>query len=254
MLFRNSSQANMPKQTTSPLIGITTSRISSRYGYPTISLPEAYTQAVQRAGGVPILIPLSLDPAALQTILFTLDGVLFSGGGDIHPHRYGAPVHPLVDSVDEDRDEVELTLVSLVLERKLPFLGICRGLQLINVALGGSLYEDLGTQYPGSLEHDCFLTYGRDYLAHPVRVESGSQLSEILQSDNVQVNSLHHQGVRVLAPGLRCTAQAPDGVIEAFELPDYLFGLAVQWHPEWLPGNMAMRGLFEAFIETATHH
>jgi gamma-glutamyl-gamma-aminobutyrate hydrolase PuuD len=119
------------------------------------------------------------------------------------------------------------------------------------VALGGSLYEDLLDQYPNSLKHDRFPEKARDYLAHSVSIDENSQLAEILGTQEVQVNSLHHQGIRKAAPDLRSTAHAPDGVIEAVEAPEHPFGLAVQWHPEWLQAHLVMRSLFERFVQAA---
>jgi putative glutamine amidotransferase len=237
---------------TSPLIGITTYRILSRYGYPVIGVTEAYNQALSRAGAHPVLVPLGLPDDSLQGLLARLDGILFSGGGDVHPQRYGAQPHPLVDSVDEDRDRVEITLIQEVMARGIPFLGICRGLQVINVALGGSLYEDLLDQHPNALKHDRFPGEARDFLAHPVTINRDSQLLDILGSAEIEVNSLHHQGIRRLSPKLRATAHAPDGVIEAVEAPAHPFGLAVQWHPEWLQAHLAMRALFEKFVQAAS--
>lgn len=236
---------------TRPLIGITTYRSLSRYSYPVISLTEAYVQALSLAGADPLLVPPGLPDKGMGSLLARLDGILFSGGGDIHPRFYGSQPHPLVTEVDEDRDRVEIALVRQAMQRGTPFLGICRGLQVINVALGGSLYEDLLDQYPNSLKHDRFPEKERDYLAHSVSIDENSQLAEILGTQEVQVNSLHHQGIRKAAPGLRSTAHAPDGVIEAVEAPEHPFGLAVQWHPEWLQAHLVMRSLFERFVQAA---
>ena len=236
---------------TTAWIGITTSRGHSDAGYPIFTLPEAYVDALQQAGAAPVMIPLGLPEEQLSGLLSRVDGVLFSGGGDVHPERYGSAPHPLVDFVDEDRDRVEVLLVNHALQQSLPILGICRGLQLINVALGGTLYEDLGDQLPGSIHHDYSEEHKRDYLAHPVRLEPGSLLAEVLGCSSIQVNSLHHQGIRQLAAGLRTSASAPDGVVEGVELPGYPFGLAVQWHPEWLLAYPPMRRLFNAFVDAA---
>jgi putative glutamine amidotransferase len=236
-----------------PLIGITTFRSLSRNNFPTIGVNEAYVQAVWQAGGTPVLIPLGLPEERLGEMLTHLDGILFTGGGDVHPERYGEQPHPLVNSVDEDRDRVEITLFHAAYERKIPFLGICRGLQVINVALGGSLYEDLLTQHPNSLKHDRFPAEAPDYLAHPVEVERGTRLANILGANRVDVNSMHHQSIRHLAAGLRAIAHAPDGVIEAIQVEDYPFGVAVQWHPEWLQAHLAMRALFSEFVRATSH-
>jgi putative glutamine amidotransferase len=232
------------------LIGITTSRRPSPTGIPLITTPEAYVQAVSQAGGTPVLIPLGLPEEALRDVLIPLAGVLFSGGGDIDPQFFGAQMHPKVASVDGDRDRVEMTLVHQAVNIGMPFLGICRGIQVINVALGGSLYTHITDQLPGALEHQ-ESSKPRDEFVHAVEIQPESRLMEILGSSPQQVNTIHHQGIRQLAPGLVATAHAPDGLIEACELPDHPFGLAVQWHPEWLTAHAPTRALFTAFIQAA---
>lgn len=234
-----------------PLIGITTYRTKNRYGYPQICVNEAYITSLTNSGAVPTLIPLGLSEENMRSLLDRLDGVLFSGGGDIQPERYGSQPHPLVDNVDPDRDRVELFIFDQVVQRQKPFLGICRGLQLINVALGGTLYEDISDQRPDSLSHQNPDTLPRDTLSHPVSVLEDSLLHQILDQRDPPVNSLHHQGIRRLASPLKPTAYAPDGIIEAFEIPDYPFGLAVQWHPEWLQEHAAMQRLFRSFVQAA---
>lgn len=231
-----------------PLIGITTFRTLSRNNFPTIGVNEAYVQAVSQAGGTPVLIPLGLPEPTLVELMPHLDGIIFTGGGDVHPARYGNQPHPLVNSVDEDRDRVEIALFRAAYDRRMPFLGICRGLQLVNVALGGSLYEDLLAQNPQSIKHDFFSDKPPDYLAHPITVEQDTRLAGILGATSLEVNSLHHQGIRRLAAGLRAIAHAPDGLIEAVQVNDYPFGLAVQWHPEWMQAHLAMRAVFSKFV------
>ena len=235
----------------SPLIGITTSRIYNRYGFYQIGITEAYIKAVSRAGATPLLIPLGLPDEAYLALLEHLDGVLFTGGGDVQPERYGAEPNTLVRETDPDRDRVEISLLQDCLPGRKPFLGICRGLQLINVAMGGSLYEDLQVQYPGAQRHQYFPEKPRSYPAHRVQINSESHLASVLGTTQTEVNSLHHQGIRQLAESLSASAYAPDGLIEAFELPDYPFGLAVQWHPEWMEEHEAMQALFQAFVKAA---
>jgi putative glutamine amidotransferase len=234
-----------------PLIGVTTSRVTNRKGFPNLMLMEAYSQAVSQAGAAPVMIPLGVPTETLQAILARLDGVLFTGGGDVRPQVYGSQDHPKVSWIDDDRDRIELDLFRLLLAAGKPFLGICRGIQLINVALGGTLYEDILDQRPGALKHDRSRN-ARNYLAHAVELTETSRLSCILGDNQVKVNSLHHQGIRELAPGLIVSAYAPDGLIEAFEMSDYSFGMAVQWHPEWLQEHPPMRNLFQAFAQAAT--
>jgi putative glutamine amidotransferase len=156
-----------------------------------------------------------------------------------------------VEGVDADRDETEIEIARSIARSSTPFLGICRGAQVVNIALGGTIYEHIPDQLPEALEHATPDGKPRGYLAHPVRIEAGSTLEGILGASSAQVNSLHHQSIRQVASGLRLTATAPDGVIEAVELPGHPFGVAVQWHPEWLQEHAAMRALFEAFVQAA---
>jgi len=178
-----------------------------------------------------------------------LDGILFTGGYDIDPRQYGNQPHPRVEGVDEDRDRMEVYLVREVIRSPKPFLGICRGLQVINVAMGGSLYEHLPDQFHGGITHDNHHRV-RGFLAHSVSVKPNTRLSQIISSNQVLVNSLHHQGICRIAPELHPTAHAPDGLIEAFEIPGHPFGLAVQWHPEELQEFEVMRILFQTFIHS----
>jgi putative glutamine amidotransferase len=218
-----------------------------------ISMTEAYTQSVSHAGGCPVLVPLGLPDGQLKDIIGRVDGILFTGGGDIHPALYGSAAHSQVAEVDEDRDRVEIELFREAVANRIPFLGICRGLQVINTALGSTLYEDLLNQRPNTSNHDFFNGYPRDYLAHSVQLTPSSQLPRILSTSSLEVNSLHHQGIRELATGLEATAHAMDGVIEAIEPKDYSFGLAVQWHPEWLQAHIHMRALFQAFVQATAN-
>jgi putative glutamine amidotransferase len=236
---------------TQPMIGVTTYRDLTNQGYPRFSASEAYTTSLARAGAIPILIPLGLPQADILALLDRLDGLLFSGGGDIDPRAYGHPPHPLVKETDLDRDQLEFELLKATIQKGTPFLGICRGLQVVNVALGGTLYEDIREQEPHPIEHAYYPDYRREFLAHPVRVEPESHLAGILAGAEFQVNSLHHQGICQLAPGLSPTAHAPDGLVEAFELPDYPYGLAVQWHPENLQDQPSMRALFRSLVEAS---
>jgi putative glutamine amidotransferase len=234
-----------------PLIGLTTSRQINTHNYPVLYTAEAYVQAITEAGACPVLIPLGLPEATLRDMLTGLDGVVLTGGGDVHPKYYHADENPLIDSIDEDRDRVEIQILQDAMQQSIPFLGICRGLQVINVALGGNLYADISEQRPQSLRHNCFPEKPRHHLAHTVEIRGESHLGHILKTPLIQVNSMHHQGIEILAPGLKATAYAPDGLIEAFEIPGYPFGLAVQWHPEWLREHAEMRALFQAFVSAA---
>ncbi|MCL4559752.1 MAG: gamma-glutamyl-gamma-aminobutyrate hydrolase family protein [Chloroflexi bacterium] len=234
-----------------PIIGITTSRTPNPAGNSTISTMEAYVTAVLRAGGTPVLLPVGLSEGHLAGILPHLDAVLFTGGGDIDPALFQGEPHPRVGETDHDRDRLEVELAHRVFDSGLPFLGICRGIQMVNVALGGSLYTDLADQHPAHRKHDFYPNIPRDYLAHEVDVVEGSRLAQIVGAKSLQVNSLHHQGIKRLAGGLVVDATSTDGVIEAVELPGHPFGLAVQWHPEWLPELDKMQALFRALVEAA---
>ena len=234
-----------------PVIGITTRKDLTPSGLPAIMLQQAYTNAIIQAGGAPVLIPSDLPEAGWREVCRRLDGMLFTGGGDIAVEHFNGEPHPRVGGVDEARDAIELGLVRSVVDGRKPFLGICRGLQAANVALGGTLYTDIQDQLPGALRHDytdADIMKERTHLVHPVRVEQGSQVGEIIGQPILQVNSLHHQGIKALAPGLKAVAHAPDGLIEAIELPGHPFGIAVQWHPEWLTDQEPMQRLFRSFV------
>jgi putative glutamine amidotransferase len=241
---------------TQPLIGITTYRSASTSpAIPTIGSPESYLQAVRAAGGIPVLIPVVLSNDELDELLARLDGVLFPGGGDIDPALFQGQPHSEVYGIDADRDRIELHLTRRVVAVQKPFFGICRGIQVINVAMGGSLYTHIADQYRGALRHDWYPKFPREYLAHLVRVEAGSHLATVLGQTAIETNSLHHQGVALVAPGFKPVAWAPDGLIEAIELPDHPFGLGIQWHPENMQAYSEMRALFQEFIRAAeTYH
>jgi len=232
-----------------PLIGLTTTRMPNPSGRPAFGLNQPYVDAITNAGGIPILLSLDLSNDDVDMLLPRLDGVLLTGGYDIDPRQYGNQPHPMVEGIDADRDRVEVHMTHRMIQMQKPFFGICRGCQVINVAMGGSLYEHLPEQLAGEISHDRH-DKPRNYLAHTVNVEPDSQLMKIMTNHQNQVNSLHHQGVRRLAQELWGTALAPDGLVEAFELPGHPFGLAVQWHPEELKEHAGMRKLFRVFVQS----
>jgi putative glutamine amidotransferase len=234
-----------------PLIGLTTYRNLSEQGYPGFSVSEAYTESLVKAGACPVLIPTSLTGDITPDLLNKLDGVLFTGGGDIDPDLYGQAPHPLAGEIDADRDRQEIQLISQVIEKGLPFFGICRGLQIINVALGGDLYVDILDQHPNAIKHDYYPDYPREYLAHDIQIDHSSFLGAVFSENRMAVNSLHHQGVRNLAPNLKGAAFSPDGIVEALEMLDYPSGIAVQWHPENLQEYEPMQTLFRYFVASA---
>jgi putative glutamine amidotransferase len=240
-----------------PVIGIATQTQEAIPGQLSRvwSMGQKYGRVLASSGGLPWFIPLLPgDESTLRDIYERLDGVFLTGGVDVDPSGYGETCLPCCQETDPDRDWTETRLVRWAHEEGKPLLGICRGIQMINVALGGSLYQDLREQLPRSIRHDYFSTSGefsRDYLAHSVRIESDSRLSRLLGAGEVPINSMHHQGICRLAPGLRPTAFAPDGLIEGFEGKTGRFLLGVQWHPEELvDSSEPMRRLFTAFIES----
>jgi putative glutamine amidotransferase len=233
-----------------PLIGITTNQSTNIHGHPTVMLMQSYIRAVIQAGGVPVLIPSMIHDDGWDALYARLDGVLFSGGGDIAVGRFSGEPHPRVDDVDLERDSVELNMIHAAALDGKPFLGICRGAQLVNVGLGGTLYTHIQDQVPNSLDH-AYPGNMRTVLVHEVKIEDGTRIAEVLGEPIVQVNSLHHQGLKDISPSLRVAGHAPDGLVEAVELPDHPFGIAVQWHPEWLTDQESTRNLFRKFVEAA---
>ena len=233
-----------------PIIGITSSQVHNSYGQPVVQLAQAYVDAIAQAGGVPVIIPSSLAQAGWEALYARLDGILFSGGGDIAVERFSGKPHPRVDDVEPDRDAVELNLLHAAAAGGKPFLGICRGCQLVNVALGGTLYTHLPDQLPGALDHS-YPGNRRKVLVHEVQVEEGTLAASVLDQPIVRVNSHHHQGLKDIAPDLRVSGRAPDGLVELVELPGPPFGLAVQWHPEWLTDQEPTQKLFRKFVQAA---
>ncbi len=236
-----------------PLIGIPChSGFREGTGRPIYCNNRAYVHAVQHAGGVPILIPILSDLSELDTLLPRLDGLLLPGGGDVDPGRYGEDPHPLLMLTEPEVDTLEFALTQWALQEDIPTLGICRGIQVLNVALGGSLYQDLPDQYPGSLRH-MNATLPRTQIVHSVHVEPGSRMAEILGTQEVWVNSLHHQAIKVPGKGVRITGQAKDGVAELLEVPGHRFMLGVQCHPEEIyTHEPALARLFSAFVKAAS--
>lgn len=196
------------------------------------SIGPDYIDALCRAGGAPVILTFTDSEQALDDTLARMDGVVFSGGGDIAPARYGEQTLPCCGEITEARDRFEALLLRCAMRRRLPILGICRGLQAINVFLGGTLYQDIPEQYSRQLLHSRS-DIGRDY-AHDMSLVSGTLLYSIYQADHIQVNSRHHQAVKALSPALKANAISPDGLIEGAEAADGSALLCVQWHPESL--------------------
>jgi putative glutamine amidotransferase len=239
-----------------PLIGVPChagiSTETNRPKRPIVYNNRSYIHAVERAGGVPILIPILDDLSGLEALLPRLDGLLLSGGIDVDPRHYQEEAHPLLGETNPQLDELELALARWALQEDMPTLGICRGMQILNVALGGNLYQDLSAQYPGSLRHPNW-DMPRNKIIHSVRIERNSRLAKILGTHEIQVNSLHHQAAKDLGSIVKITGYAEDGVAELLEVPEHRYMLAAQCHPEELyEDNPAWKGLFESFIQAST--
>lgn len=245
----------MPRR---PVIGIATQSLPAVAGErpPCWIMGQRYVDVLRGVGAVPWIIPLlPHDPDTMGEIFSRLDGVFLTGGVDVDPSRYGEPKHPLCGATDPDRDTVEIMLLKHAIERDLPVLAVCRGLQVLNVACGGTLYQDVATQVPAAMKHDFFPTPSnpsRAYLAHEVTLSPGSRLGGILGDSVVPVNSMHHQAIKDLAPNLLANAFAPDGIIEGVEGKDGKFLVAVQWHPEELADSQpGMHRIFTEFLAAA---
>jgi len=236
----------------SPIVGITCIQVRTkdRHTPPRLGQNRSYIEAISRAGAAPVLIPHLGNQSLLRTLYRQLDGLLLPGGEDIAPSHYGETATEKLGPVDADRDKTEFTLVRWAMDDNLPFLAICRGLQVLNVALGGSLYQDIQAQIPGAEKHDSPPGQRRDYLAHPVSISPQSQLARILGATSLLTNSLHHQSLKEIAPGLSVVGRAPDQVVEAVEASEHPFAVGVQWHPEELVGNGDhAQKLFAAFVQ-----
>ena len=213
-----------------------------------LTLNQDYVEAVLRAGGTPVLFPMTEDPAGIAALLDRVDGLLLSGGGDIVPARYGEEKLPCCGECSEIRDAMEYPACLEALRRRMPVLAICRGLQVLSCVLGGTLYQDLAEQFGSALAHPQYDT-PRDPV-HQVDVRAGTLLSSVVGEGALPVNSRHHQGIRELGKGLRISAVSPDGLIEGIEMPDLPFVLGVQWHPESLSDRYPLhQKIFDAFAE-----
>ncbi len=221
---------------------------------PAHGVARSYLRTVEAAGGVPLPLNLTGDGAVLDALYRMCDGLLFAGGVDIAPGCYGAAPHPKLGLTDLLQDAVELELARRAFADRLPVLGICRGMQLLNVALGGTLYQDLPSELPDALNHmESFERGGMCHLAHPLALEPDSWLAGRLDAAELLVNTVHHQGLRDVAPGLRVVGRAPDGLPEAVEGTGPGFLAAVQCHPEelWEAVDRRWRRVFAAFVSFA---
>jgi putative glutamine amidotransferase len=234
-----------------PLIGVSTS-VTIDEAPERAYVNTAYLRAVEQAGGVPVLLAPRISPATRDALWERLDGLVLTGGGDIDPSRLGEPAHPKTSLVSPDRDALELELVDRAMRDDVPLFAICRGLQVVNVALGGTLHQHVPDVFGAAVQHS--QEDKRDVATHEVKLQlEGTRLGTILGASELRVNSFHHQAVQRLGRDLKDVGWAPDNVIEALEHADHdRFVVAVQWHPEELIGHdRAARALFTAVVEAA---
>jgi putative glutamine amidotransferase len=241
-----------------PLIGITPDTIS--YDSPSQRLMKygqshSYSDAISEAGGIPVILPISKNIERTRETFNCLDAVLFAGGNDVHPRWYGQSIRH-ARNFDAARDRFEMDLMSLSLSNKKPVLGICRGMQLLNVHRGGTLHQDILSEVPGANNHNGYIREpGVDLLTHEITIEQHSQLGRILGVTALQANTYHHQAVNKIGSELRVSAHADDGLIEAIEMPDEEFVIGVQPHPEsFRLVEPRWRRLFSAFVLAASAH
>ena len=240
-----------------PLIGITVNydikdeigmvthfgTVNQQWNY----IASDYVDAIVKAGGVPVLLPIYGDPDVVRSVVDRLDGVLISGGNDVDPRRFGSRAHSYCGSICIPRDDQELELARYVIEEtNLPLLGICRGIQVMNIAMGGTVYQDL--QKEGDYDMHSAEMYPRTAIVHEVEFEESSRICQIYGDSVVGVNSYHHQAVKDLGTGFVATGKTEDGVIESMELPGDRFVVGVQWHPEMMVTSDIQPKIFKAFV------
>lgn len=243
-----------------PLIGITSgmafnvknidfSHIPQQYH----QLSNAYTTAVEHAGGIPVILPCYENSDLVFDVISNLDGIIFSGGGDVDPRLFNSRALSCVTPIQPCRDRNEIALAEYVIRcTQMPVLGICRGMQVVNVALGGDLYTDLKIE--GKLEHRMSM-YPRYMPSHEIEVLDESRLFHILKGSEIMVNSYHHQAVKTVAEGMTATAWSiPDVVVEAMEMIGNRFVLMVQWHPEAMSDNKEHQEIFRTFVTEAKQY
>ena len=217
------------------------------------AIRDTYTGAIRTAGGLPLILPIADDdPQLIGDVLDSVEGLLFTGGEDVAPAYYHEPIDERCQEPDRDRDLFEIHLARAAMARRMPLFGICRGLQVLNVAAGGTLYQDIACR-PGTREYHAASQPERRRLIHGVRILPGSRLREIMEVTESQVTSTHHQFVKDLAPAFRLGAESvEDGIVEGIEAPDHAFLVAVQWHPERIYHERAEHlALFRALVMAA---
>jgi putative glutamine amidotransferase len=245
--MRSRPQGGPPRR---PHIGITPD-LSARAGYDLFELKRPYADAVLRAGGLPWILPFTEDGGLLDAYLDRISGLLVTGGAfDIPPEMYGEKAREGLGEVKLSRTAFEAALTRAALARDLPVLGICGGMQLLNVLLGGTLVQDIGREVPDAREHE--QKHDKSQPHHPIEVKEGTLLAECLGRGPVMVNSTHHQAVKRAGESLVVSAVAPDGVVEAIECKTHTFAVGVQWHPEMLLDTVpAHLGIYRAFVQRA---
>ncbi len=231
-----------------PFIGITT---YERNAKGKVELPAVYADAVRLAGGIPVLIQPG-DPR-LGELFARLDGLIISGGDDVDPVRYGGQNHPKVFNINQERDEFEIALTHRIVETQFPTLCICRGAQVLNVALGGTLIEHIPDEPYDTLNHQS--VSGTPIHYHPVTISPESRLAGIIDATDLHLETWHHQSIRAVAPPLTAVAFAPDGIVEGVEMPDHRWLFGVQWHPERAAAtDPAQLRLFQSLVAEAAKH
>lgn len=240
------------------LVALTTTSVAEggRHLRPQVLLYSAYIRALEAAGLAPVLLTPSHSARSVRALLDRCAGLVLSGGEDVDPRRYGEAPHPALGAVAPERDELEMTALAVAFRDGIPVLAICRGVQVLNVYHGGTLYQDIAAQRPTGIPHEQSAPWGE--RSHRVRVHAGSKLRSIVETDTLQINSFHHQAIKDVAPGLEVTAVAEDGLIEGVEATAHPWVVGVQWHPERHEAHAADtdpdRRLFAAFGAAVARH
>ncbi len=235
-----------------PIIGITGGRKQTEGGVMLLYTLPSYIHALEMAGGLPVIIPVTLNPSALEVLYRRLDGIVLTGGGDVLPSAYGAEIDAHIYGTDAVRDIAEINLARWAVHDDKPLLAICRGHQVLNVAMGGTLHRHIPNVFDTDIQHDNALATHRTYLAHTANIAAGSNLALALGEVETPVNSMHHQAIDRVGKDLHVVSHAPDGIVEGVEHPERRFVLGVQWHPEELVDtHPAMRRLFWTFVQAA---
>ncbi len=228
-------------------------RTSNEFGAPIYGMRRTYLRALHLAGAATFAIPLEMDDDTYRALFERLDGVFLAGGEDIDPRNYGQSPHALLGQIDAERDRVDILFARWAVDEGKPIFGVCRGHQVLSVALGGTMYQDVQTMLPGSERHDYrdSTQFPRDLLSQEVTLAPSSLLAQVVKTQ-VEVNSLHHQAIDRLGRGLKVVGETADGVIEAVELERHPFAFGVQWHPEELVADAKQLGLFQVFVRASS--